>query len=149
VSACICICPRPSTYHIACVWAGRVMYLLVSPQAWMYLHTMAVSACVCICLRPSTYQHAFGLVMSCIFLCLRKRGCISIQWLCLHVYASAQDLAHISMRLGWSCHVSACVSASIKCCGCICIQWLVFAYTELSIYLHSPGESHPTSTFTR
>ncbi len=29
---------------------------------------------------------------------------------CLHVYASAQDLAHISMRLGWSCHVSACVS---------------------------------------
>jgi hypothetical protein len=28
---------------------------------------------------------------------------------CLHVYASAQDLAHISMHLGWSCHVSACV----------------------------------------
>jgi hypothetical protein len=32
---------------------------------------LRASACVCTFRRPSTYQHAFGLVMSCICLCLQ------------------------------------------------------------------------------
>jgi hypothetical protein len=48
---------------------------------------------------------AFGVVLVSWHLAIHWGLCV-----CLHVYASAQDLAHISMLLGWSCHVSACVS---------------------------------------
>jgi hypothetical protein len=48
---------------------------------------------------------------------------------CLHVYASAEELAHTSMhRAGHVIYLP--VSASIKGCGCICIQWLLSSHTE-------------------
>ena len=68
----------------------------------------------------SMYEHEFAHVESwaytCIGWCVFKAVLVSwyvvMYWglcVCVQVYASAEDLAPISMCLGWSCHVSSCV----------------------------------------
>ncbi len=56
----------------------------------------------------SMFQHELTLIMYLYWLaCIESSVAILMYWrlgVCLHLYASAQDLAHISMCLGWSCH---------------------------------------------